>query len=163
MCTWGSFCSTAVAVQSCVSDTVVFQPPAADIRQTATVPSVRASCTVGTVTHKLLLGVRGQILWLCMSCTRNFAGKQCVTFLLLAPRGMLNCPSSNWFGVLRFWGFWGFGGSFSLSSQPHLSPSSEDVISIHSSQLVQSVALKPLRCWNNIYRRSASHANNNIW
>ena len=80
VCTWGSFCSSAVAVQSCVSDTVVFQPPAADtvvfqppaadtvvvqppaadIRQAATVPSVRASCTVGTVAHKLLLGVREQ-------------------------------------------------------------------------------------------------------
>ena len=70
VCTWGSFCSSAVAVQSCVvdkavveppaADTVVFQPPAADTRQAATVPSVRASCTVGTVAHKLLLGVREQ-------------------------------------------------------------------------------------------------------
>ena len=85
VCTWGSLCNSAIAVQSCISDTVVFQPPAADTvvfqppaadtvvfhppaadtvvvqlpaadtRQTATVPSVRASCTVSTVAHKLLL------------------------------------------------------------------------------------------------------------
>lgn len=62
MCTCGSFCRSAVAVHSCVADTIVVQLLLADTRQASTVPSGRGSCTVSRVIHKLLVRVGEQNL-----------------------------------------------------------------------------------------------------